>query len=81
MPGLRLRIWWIPVLLLAVSACDEDPVDQAGSERLSEGRTHTVLIRTEDFGLLLEHDVVSVVSSNNGTVGIGHDHVIRLTCP
>ncbi len=45
------------------------------------GHTHTVTITAEDFASLLAGDTVTVVSSNNGPVGIGHDHTIVLSCP
>lgn len=45
------------------------------------GHTHTVTLVPADFASLLRGDPVSVTSSNNGPVGIGHDHLVRLTCP
>jgi hypothetical protein len=45
------------------------------------GHTHTVTISTGDFAALRVGDPVTVVSSNNGTVGAGHTHTIALTCP
>ncbi len=45
------------------------------------GHTHTVTVTPDDFASLQAGDPVSVVSSNNGPVGIGHDHVVNLSCP
>lgn len=45
------------------------------------GHTHTVTLTPTHFASLRSGEPVSVVSSNNGTVGIGHDHVVELSCP
>ena len=45
------------------------------------GHTHTVTLTAEDFASLRVGDPVTVISSNNGPVGIGHDHTIVLSCP
>lgn len=59
----------------------------AGVERVYDirgdnvGHTHTVTLSAPHFASLKVGDSVSVVSSNNGPVGFGHDHVVRLSCP
>lgn len=45
------------------------------------GHTHFVTLAATDFVALQEDEPVTVLSSNNETVGIGHDHTIQLTCP
>ena len=45
------------------------------------GHTHTVTLISTNFLSLQSGDPVSVVSSNNGPVGLGHVHPINLTCP
>lgn len=45
------------------------------------GHTHSVTLTEDDFASLLTDEVVTVVSSNNGPVGFGHDHMVRLSCP
>jgi hypothetical protein len=45
------------------------------------GHTHTVTLTTAHFAALRQGDPISVVSSNNGPVGFGHDHTVRLSCP
>jgi hypothetical protein len=45
------------------------------------GHTHTVTLTSAQFQSLRNGTGVTVKSSNNGTVGIGHDHTIELTCP
>lgn len=45
------------------------------------GHTHTVTITAAGFQALQVGDPISVVSSNNGPVGFGHDHTVQLTCP
>ena len=45
------------------------------------GHTHTVRVTADDFLSLQIGDPVSIVSSNNGPVGFGHEHVVRLSCP
>ena len=63
----------------------EDVVD--GVERTYDirgdnvGHTHTVTLTATDFASLLAGETVTVVSSNNGPVGIGHDHTVVLSCP
>lgn len=45
------------------------------------GHTHTVTVTAAHFDALAAGDPVSITSSNNGPVGIGHDHLIQLSCP
>jgi hypothetical protein len=45
------------------------------------GHTHSVTLTADDFVSLQMGETVSVVSSNNGPVGFGHDHTVRLSCP
>ena len=45
------------------------------------GHTHTVTITAAHFGSLQAGDPISVLSSNNGPVGFGHEHTVQLTCP
>ena len=45
------------------------------------GHTHTVTLTAEHFASLRAGTPITVVSSNNGPVGIGHDHTIELSCP
>ena len=45
------------------------------------GHTHTVTLLSSHFLALQRGEAQSVVSSNNGPVGIGHDHTIELSCP
>jgi hypothetical protein len=45
------------------------------------GHTHSVTLTADNFTSLQVGDPVSVVSSNNGPVGFGHDHTVRLSCP
>ena len=45
------------------------------------GHTHTVTLTAAHFRSLQDGDPISVRSSNNGPVGIGHDHTIDLSCP
>ena len=45
------------------------------------GHTHTLTLTATHFGLLQVGDSVSVVSSNNGPVGVGHTHAINFSCP
>lgn len=44
------------------------------------GHTHTVTVTAAAFGLLQVGDPVSIVSSNNGPVGFGHEHTVELSC-
>ncbi len=62
----------------AVTAGVERTYDIRGD---NEGHTHTVTLTGEDFASLRAGDPVTVVSSNNGTVGVGHVHTIDLDCP
>lgn len=45
------------------------------------GHTHTVTLTASHFASLRAGAAVSVLSSNNETVGIGHDHTVNLSCP
>ena len=45
------------------------------------GHTHSVTLTDVDFASLRRGEPVTVVSSNNETVGSGHTHVVNLTCP
>lgn len=45
------------------------------------GHTHTVTLTETHFLTLQGGDPVTVQSSNNGPVGFGHEHTVRLTCP
>jgi hypothetical protein len=68
---------------LIVSASDVT----AGVERTYDirgdnvGHTHSVTLTSVHFLTLRDGNPVTVVSSNNGPVGIGHDHTIELSCP
>lgn len=43
--------------------------------------THTVTLTAGDFASLQAGTPITVVSSDNGPEGIGHDHTINLSCP
>lgn len=45
------------------------------------GHTHTVTITASNFISLQNGVAVTVVSSNNGPVGFGHEHTVQLSCP
>jgi len=45
------------------------------------GHTHSVTITGLDFTELQAGDPITVISSNNGPVGTGHDHTVQLSCP
>lgn len=45
------------------------------------GHTHLVTLTVDHFASLRRSVPISVVSTNNGPVGIGHDHSIDLSCP
>lgn len=45
------------------------------------GHTHTVTLTASHFGSLQSGVSITVVSSNNGPVGIGHEHTVNLSCP
>lgn len=45
------------------------------------GHTHTVTVTAVHFRSLQDGDPVSITSSNNGPVGIGHVHTVNLSCP
>lgn len=45
------------------------------------GHTHTVTLTAGDFASLQAGTTITLVSSNNGPEGIGHDHTINLSCP
>ena len=45
------------------------------------GHTHTVTVTSSHFESLQVGTAVNVTSSNNGPIGIGHDHVVNLSCP
>jgi hypothetical protein len=45
------------------------------------GHTHFVTVTEPDFASLQRGDPVSLTSTNNGPVGIGHVHGINLSCP
>jgi hypothetical protein len=45
------------------------------------GHTHTVTLTADHFASLQRGMAITVVSTNNGPVGIGHDHTINLSCP
>ena len=45
------------------------------------GHTHTVTVTASHFASLRDGVPVSILSSNNGPVGIGHDHTVNLSCP
>lgn len=45
------------------------------------GHTHTVTLTSDHFRSLQVGNPVSVQSSNNGPVGIGHEHTVNLSCP
>lgn len=45
------------------------------------GHTHTVTLTVAHFTSLQNSVAVSVTSSNNGPVGIGHEHTVELSCP
>lgn len=45
------------------------------------GHTHTVTLTADHFASLQRSVPITVVSTNNGPVGIGHDHTVSLRCP
>lgn len=45
------------------------------------GHTHSVTITAANFESLQVGDPISVLTSNNGPVGFGHEHTVQLTCP
>ena len=68
----------LDVTAAEVTAAVETVYDIRGD---NVGHTHSVTLTTAHFLALQEGEPVTVMSSNNGPVGIGHDHTIELTCP
>jgi hypothetical protein len=61
-----------------VFAAEEKVYDIRGD---NVGHTHTVTVTEPDFLSLQDGDPVTVVSSNNGSVGNSHTHAVTLSCP